>query len=319
MKVGVIGLGVMGKNHARVLANLETVDELFLFDPMAKSIGSVFGYSVTDNLDSFLQNTMDYCVVSSPTSTHKAMSIALAKQSINALIEKPLASSEGEAREINQVFLQQGLVSAVGHVERFNPAVIALKEKLSTGLLGEIYQISTRRVGPYSGRIRDVGVVKDLASHDIDLVMWITNAKYQNLDSRIIRPLAHEHEDALVAIGTLDSGIIVNHTVNWLSPTKERVTVVLGERGVLLADTLNGDLYLYEHGSAINEWPGLSLLTGATQGPSHRFEVKKIEPLVSEHLAFQNFILGSGSCEAATLEDGIEVLRIAELITSSPN
>lgn len=318
MRVGVIGLGVMGKNHARVLGSLESVDEVFLYDPMAKSIGPVFGCSVTDDLSSFLENKMDYCVVSSPTSTHKEMALALARHSINALIEKPLASSESEAREIHKIFVAAGLFSAVGHVERFNPAVVALKDKLSAGLLGKIFQISTRRIGPYSGRIRDVGVVKDLASHDIDLVLWISGAKYESLDSRIIRPLGNNHEDALVAIGTLSTGAIVNHTVNWLSPAKERVTMVLGEKGVLVADTLNGDLYFYENGSAINEWSGMSLLTGATQGASHRFELKKIEPLVSEHLSFQKAITKSGDCEAATLEDGIEVLRIAELMSSSP-
>jgi predicted dehydrogenase len=315
MKVGVIGLGVMGKNHARVLSSMESVSEVVLFDPFAEEIGLVHGVKVQSKLDDFLKSGLDYCVVSSPTITHLEIGLKLAELKIPTLMEKPLASSQSEGKKLVEAFHSSGVTAAVGHVERFNPAILAMKDKLSEGLLGELYQITTRRVGPYSGRIRDVGVVKDLASHDIDLVTWLSGSRYDSLDSRTLRPLGKGHEDIFLAIGTLANGVLVSHLVNWVSPTKERITSILGEHGMLVADTLSVDLYFFEKGSQSINWDRMSLLKGSSEGATHKFELEKNEPLVNEHLAFQGAIAVGGNLNgASSFEEGLGVLEIADLI-----
>jgi predicted dehydrogenase len=312
MKVGVIGLGVMGKNHARVLSNMASVSDLVLFDPLGAQLGVVHGVTVESNIDTFLNQDMDYCVVSSPTSTHLEMGLKLAERNIATLIEKPLASNEEDGQKLVDAFDKAGVIAGVGHVERFNPAIMAMKEKLQDGVLGNVYQIATRRVGPYSGRIRDVGVVKDLASHDIDLVGWLSQSNYESLNSRTLKPMGNEHEDILLAIGTLGNGSLVSHLVNWVSPTKERVTSVLGEKGMLVADTLSVDLYFFEKGSQPTNWDGISIFKGTSEGATHKFELAKNEPLVNEHLAFQKAIVEMSPSGLATLSEGLEVLRVAE-------
>ena len=312
MKVGVIGLGVMGKNHARVLSNMAGVSDLVLFDPLGAQLGVVHGVTVESNIDTYLNQEMDYCVVSSPTSTHLEMGLKLADKKIATLIEKPLASNEEDGQKLVEAFEKAGVIAGVGHVERFNPAIMAMKEKLQAGVLGNVYQIATRRVGPYSGRIRDVGVVKDLASHDIDLVGWLSQSNYESLSSRTLKPMGNEHEDILLAIGTLGNGSLVSHLVNWVSPTKERVTSVLGEKGMLVADTLSVDLYFFEKGSQPTNWDGISIFKGTSEGATHKFELAKNEPLVNEHLAFQKAIVDNDPGGLATLDEGLEVLKVAE-------
>jgi predicted dehydrogenase len=283
-----------------------------LFDPLGAQLGVVHGVTVESNIDTFLNQDMDYCVVSSPTSTHLEMGLKLAERNIATLIEKPLASNEEDGQKLVDAFDKAGVIAGVGHVERFNPAIMAMKEKLQDGVLGNVYQIATRRVGPYSGRIRDVGVVKDLASHDIDLVGWLSQSNYESLNSRTLKPMGNEHEDILLAIGTLGNGSLVSHLVNWVSPTKERVTSVLGEKGMLVADTLSVDLYFFEKGSQPTNWDGISIFKGTSEGATHKFELAKNEPLVNEHLAFQKAIVEMSPSGLATLSEGLEVLRVAE-------
>jgi predicted dehydrogenase len=192
-----------------------------------------------------------------------------------------------------------------------------MKKKLEHEVLGKVYQISTRRVGPYSGRIRDVGVVKDLASHDIDLVGFLSGSTYENLSSRTLNPLGNSYEDLLIAIGTLSNGSLVSHLVNWVSPTKERVTSVLGEKGMLVADTLSVDLFFYENGSKPTNWDGISIFKGTSEGATHKFELVKTEPLVNEHVAFQNAVIENSSKGLATIAEGLKVLKVAERLVQA--
>jgi predicted dehydrogenase len=314
LKVGVVGLGAMGKNHARVLSNMSSVDELVLYDPLGEGIGELHGETVGNDLASFLDQKFDYCVVSSPTSTHRDMALKLANLGIPTLIEKPLAFSVEEAVEISQAFESGDLMGAVGHIERYNPAIIALREKLATGVLGKIFQITTRRVGPYSGRIRDVGVVKDLATHDIDLVLSLSESGYRSIDAQLSFPLGSGHEDSLLAIGELENGVQYSHVVNWISPTKERVTSVLGENGLIVADTLTGKLSIYENGTSVNPWDESAVLQEAFEGAVQELAVSKVEPLIQEHRVFQSAIMGNADNELVSIKQGLEVLKVAERI-----
>src|SRR5207245_1643369 len=121
-------------------------------------------------------------------------------------------------------------VAAVGHVERFNPAIRAMHQRLAAGELDAIYQVTTSRQGPFPDRVRDVGVIKDLATHDFDLTAWVTGSYYASVAARTAHKAGRPHEDLVAVSGSLRDGTVVNHLVNWLTPTKDRRVVVTGER-----------------------------------------------------------------------------------------
>lgn len=312
LRAGVLGLGVMGRHHSRVLNELDGVDFLGVYDPADSVPPTVEGKPVVKDLDQFLDMGFDYCVVAAPTIYHLDIGKALAARGIHALIEKPVASTTAEAEELRDLFAAAGLIGGVGHIERYNPALQSARQRIEDGLIGEIYQIATRRQGPFPGRIADVGVIKDLASHDIDLTTWVTQQHYVSVNARTAHRSGREHEDMLIAVGTLSKGTIASHTVNWLTPFKERTTIITGEKGALIADTLTADLTHYSNGNASESWEGLSAFRGVSEGDVTRFALFKKEPLLSEHQAFRDAVLSGDPKGTVTLAEGTTVVKIAE-------
>ena len=187
-----------------------------------------------------------------------------------------------------------------------------MRQKLEEGLLGDIYQITTRRQGPFPARIADVGVVKDLATHDIDLTAWVAQSPYKNVSARTTHRSGRSHEDMVVAVGTLENGTIVNHVVNWLSPFKERNTTVIGDKGALVADTLTADLTYYENGHVKSDWDSVQSFRGVSEGDVVRFALNKVEPLLTEHLAFRDAVKTGDQSHIVTLADGLAAVHIAD-------
>lgn len=317
LKAGVIGLGMMGRLHARVLQSLEGVELVGFSDPAPQYDGEYAGKPVYATVEELLGSGLDYCVVAAPTAFHLDVAMQLASAKVHALIEKPVAFDVESAERIVEAFAAANLVGGVGHIERFNPALQSMRKRLADGQLGEIYQVTTRRQGPFPGRIADVGVVKDLASHDIDLTAWITGQQYVSVSARTTHRSGRAHEDMVVAVGTLSDGTIVNHVVNWLSPFKERSTVVTGEFGSLVADTLTADLTFYENGKTSVVWDGVSSFRGVTEGDVIRYALEKREPLMTEHEAFRDAVLTRDESGIVTLKEGLEVVRTAERLVQS--
>jgi UDP-N-acetylglucosamine 3-dehydrogenase len=312
LRAGVLGLGVMGRHHSRVLNALDGVDFVGVYDP-ADSVGpEIEGKPVLKNLDEFLDLGFDYCVVAAPTIYHLDIGTALAERGIHALIEKPVASTTVAATELRELFAAAGLIGGVGHIERFNPALQSARQRIEDGLIGDIYQIATRRQGPFPGRIADVGVIKDLASHDIDLTAWVSQQEYVSVNARTAHRSGRDHEDMVVAIGTLSKGTIATHTVNWLTPFKERTTIITGEKGALIADTLTADLTHYQNGVTRSTWDRVSSFRGVSEGDITRFALTKKEPLLAEHEAFRDAVLTGDTSKIVTLAEGTNVVMIAE-------
>src|SRR5699024_6154662 len=163
LRAGLIGLGMMGRHHARVLRQLDGVDLVAVADPAGDPHGVAGPLEVLPDVGALIAAGIDYAMVAAPTRFHTETGLALAEAGVHALIEKPLASDVDGARQIADAFTAAGLVGAVGHIERYNPALQSLRARLEAGELGEVYQIATRRQGPFPSRIADVGVVKDLA------------------------------------------------------------------------------------------------------------------------------------------------------------
>jgi predicted dehydrogenase len=312
LRAGVVGLGVMGRHHSRVLNSLEGVDFVGVYDPADSVPEQIEGKPVVKDIELLLDMKLDYCVVAAPTIYHLDLGRILASRGIHALIEKPVASDTEAALELKRLFTDAGLVGGVGHIERFNPALQSMRKRLEDGMLGEIYQIATRRQGPFPGRIADVGVVKDLATHDIDLTAWVSQQSYVSVNARTAHRSGRSHEDMVVAIGTLSDGTIVTHTVNWLSPFKERTTVVTGEFGALVADTLTADLTYYQNGVVQSSWDRVSSFRGVSEGDVTRFALDRREPLLAEHEAFRDAVISGETSGIVTLAEGADVVMTAE-------
>jgi UDP-N-acetylglucosamine 3-dehydrogenase len=315
LRAGVLGLGVMGRNHARVLAELDGVEFVGVFDPAQNVPDRVHDKPVIRDLDQFLELKLDYAVVAAPTVFHLEMGTRLAQAGVHALIEKPVASTAEDSRTLRDLFAAKGLIGGVGHVERYNPALQGARQRIEDGMLGEVYQIATRRQGPFPGRIADVGVIKDLATHDIDLTAWVAQQEYVSVNARTTHRSGRAHEDMVLAIGTLSGGTITSHIVNWLTPFKERITIITGEKGVLVADTLTADLSYYENGRIQVAWdPGE--FRGVSEGDLTRFALARKEPLLAEHEAFRDSVLASEPRGIVTLAEGTRVVEIAEQMLS---
>jgi predicted dehydrogenase len=314
----VIGLGMMGRHHARILQGLEGVRFAGAVDPMGDRHGVVRDDGlVVPSIDALLAaGTLDFAVVAVPTEEHLPAVEALAAAGVSVLVEKPLAASTEEADRIIAVCAEHGVRGAVGHVERCNPALLELRRRALDGQLGEVYLVATERVGPFPARIRDVGVVKDLATHDLDLVRWLGGAPIDRVSAQTSHRMGRPHEDIVLATGRLTSDVAFNCVVDWLTPMKTRRMRILGERGMLLADTLTGDLTFYANGDVRSEWTTTQQLRGVSEGDAIRYALQRREPLVVELEAFRDYVRGEAD-PMVSLESGREVVRYAEAVLAS--
>ena len=316
LRAGLIGLGMMGRNHARVLRSLDGVELVGVCDPAGDPDGVAPGVPCDEELAALLARGLDLAVVATPTEDHLVVGLALAEAGVATLIEKPLAVDQASGRQLVEAFERRQLVAAVGHVERCNAAVRALRSRLANGDLGELYQVATYRQGPFPDRIRDVGVIKDLATHDFDLTEWVTGRLYAEVTARTAHRAGRPHEDLVAVVGSLEDGTVTSHLVNWLTPTKERRIVVTGERGCLVADTLTADLTFYANGVVRSEWDAISKFRGVAEGDMIRYAIAKPEPLRIELEQFRDAVLG-GPGHIMTMRAGLRVLEVADAVAES--
>ena len=317
LRAGVVGLGTMGRNHVRVLRDLPGIELVGATDPEPRARNAAArAIPVTADLDALLALGIEMCVVASPTLTHTNVGLQLADAGVHALIEKPLASDPESGQLLAEAFDKRGLVGAVGHIERYNPAVSALRAQLAQGDLGSIFQITTRRQGPFPQRIRDVGVVMDLAIHDIDLTQWVTGCRYLTVTAFTAHPSGRGHEDLVSVSGLLRDGTVTNHLVNWLSSMKERIVTVTGERGCLTASTLSTELRFYRNGSVTTSSTNGPPFHGASEGDQIRYAIPKREALSVELESFRDAILQK-SAEIVTLWQGVDTVKVADAILAA--
>lgn len=316
LRAGLIGLGMMGRHHARVLSALDGVDLVAVADPGGDPHGVAGSLGVLSDVDELIGQGIDYCVVAVPTAFHEEVALALAAAGVHALIEKPLAPASPGAQKIADAFADEGLLGAVGHIERYNPALQSARRRVQEGELGRIFQVTTRRQGPFPGRVADVGVVMDLATHDIDLTAWVSRQPFASVSARTAHKSGREHEDLVAVVGTLADGTVTDHLVNWLSPFKERVTVITGERGTFVADTLSADLTMYANGSVATTWDEVQQFRGVSEGDVIRYAITKPEPLLVEHEQFRDAVLGK-EADVVALEQACATVRVAEAMLES--
>jgi UDP-N-acetylglucosamine 3-dehydrogenase len=316
LRAGLVGLGMMGRNHARLLQSVDGIELVAVADPVGDVNGAVPNATVVPTVDEMIAIGLDICVVACPTEDHEEVGIKLAAAGVHALIEKPLAVDLPAARRLADAFDAAGLVGAVGHIERSNAAVRSLRSRLAAGELGDVFQVATRRLGPFPARIRDVGVVKDLATHDLDLAAWVGGADYVSISAQTACKAGREHEDLVAATGMLRNGVITNHLVNWLTPYKERLIVATGDKGVFVADTITADLTHYKNGEIPVEWENLSGFRGVTEGDVTRYAIPKPEPLKVQLEGFRDAVMGD-NCDIVTMREGMAAVAAADAAIES--
>lgn len=312
LRLGVIGLGSMGRHHARVIRATPGMELVALADPVGDKFEVAGSLPVLPDVDALIAAGLDAAVVAVPTVHHEEVALALAAAGVATMVEKPIAHSVEAGERVAAAFDAAGVVGCVGYVERCNPAVIAMRERIQQGLLGEIYQITTSRQGPFPPRITDVGVVQDLATHDFDLTPWIAGSDYTRLTAHVQHRSGRDKEDMVVATGLLANGVIVNHLVNWLSPRKERQCIATGERGALVADTLTGDLTFYANGTFENDWDAVATFRGVNEGDVTRYAIQKREPLAVEQAHFRDAVRGEGVAGIVPMSEGVQTLRVVD-------
>jgi len=293
MKIGLIGFGSMGKNHYRVLKGIEGVELVAVCDPIsADGLPERCYRSCTTMLS---REHLDAVVVAVPTSSHYETALEVIRYNVPLLLEKPLAATVAEGQRLIRAADKAGVLSAVGHVERFNPVVRALIRELRDK---EIYSIAITRVGPFPPRINDVGVLVDLSVHDIDLVHCLTNNR-RSIEERIYKSnkqLDGREDNAIIAFH-LEGDVVASIVTNWLTPFKRRTIEVATDRAFYTADLVTQELVEY---SAYEE-NGSHLV--------RQCSVDKGEPLKKELEAFLHYVKTGERDGLATLEDGLRPLQ----------
>lgn len=321
IKAAVIGVGAMGRNHARVYAELDNVELVGVADSnqeLANDTAKKFQVNAYTDYRELLDKTKPEIVsVVVPTAMHEEVGTVVLQAGAHVLIEKPIASTVEAGKRLMALADAQGLKLTVGHIVRFNPAIRALREKLQAGELGRIFQIVCRRVGPFPARIRDVGVVLDLAPHDIDVIRYLAGEEPVSVYAQTARQVHTEHEDLVFGMLQFPSGMTGALEINWLTPTKVRETQVLGARGMFRVDDLTQDLYFFANSETDGElWSALGAIKGVSEGQMIRYPLKRYEPLRAELEAFVNAV-AEDKPVLVSATDGLEALRIAQAMIES--
>jgi predicted dehydrogenase len=297
LRMGVIGVGVMGSNHARVLTDMPGVQLLAVADPDRKQrdfVTRALGCAGVDNLDALLDLGVEAVTIAAPTHLHRDIALACISRGIHVLVEKPISSSVEEGREIIAAAQRAGVTLMVGHVERFNPAVEAIKN----AIVGEdILSIAITRVGPFPPRMSNVGVVIDLAVHDIDLIRWFTDSDIVEVQPQLSSAVAEREDIALLQFRTA-SGVLAHINTNWLTPFKAR-NVTVATRGKYVM----GDLLTRQVTECFGFQPDGSY-------SMRHLSVGHAEPLRAELMAFVHAIV-ERKPPAVTGEEGVASLEIA--------
>ncbi len=314
-RVGVVGTGVMGRNHARVLYELPNVELVGVADSNLEAARQVGGAHATrgyGSLTELLQKERPEAVtIAVPTENHHGAVMEALDAGCHVLVEKPIAATLAQADELVAAARSAGLVLAVGHIERYNPAVLELKRRLDAGQLGRAYQFDAQRLGPFPQRVRDVGVVIDLATHDLDLMRFLTGSEIVRVYAETRRKVHTTREDMVSGLLRLEDGSVGLLQINWLTPTKIRQLTVTGERGMFRADYLTQDLVFHENAEAADHnWEQITMLRGVSEGSMVKYAIQKREPLQSELEAFMKAI-GGEPAGIVSGEDGSEALRLA--------
>jgi predicted dehydrogenase len=319
LSVGLAGLGSMGRNHLRILSGLTDIRLAAVADPVAETLAEATARTgaqgFAEPLAMIAEAELDAIVIAAPTTAHVPLALAAIERGVAVLVEKPLAATIEEAAQIVAAARRHGVPVQVGHVERFNPAVLELGRLIGEGWLSSVYSIASRRAGPFPARIRDVGVTIDLATHDVDILSWIAGERPSRVYAETAQRIHAEHEDLLFGLLHFPSGATGMLDVNWLTPAKRRQLLVVGEEGMFELDYLTQRLTFTRATDTTNP----RLIGGYAptfEGEVADLPVASAEPLAAELDAFLR-VVREGGRPIVDAEDGLWAVAVATSLLSS--
>ncbi len=297
LRIGVVGVGVMGSNHARVLSDIAGVELVGVADPDPKRrdfVSAMLGCTAVADDDALLRYGLDAVSIAAPTHLHHAIALKCIARGVHLLVEKPIAPTVEEGRAIVAAARRAGVTLMVGHVERFNPAVQSIKRAIKDQ---DILSIAITRVGPFPPRMSNVGVVIDLGVHDIDLIRWFTELDIVEIQPQMSSAVAEREDIALLQFRTA-SGVLAHINTNWLTPFKARnIHIATRDKYVI------GDLLTLQVTECFGFQPDGSY-------SMRHLSVGYAEPLRSELVAFVDAVR-DGEPPAVTGEEAVASLEIA--------
>jgi predicted dehydrogenase len=319
LRIGLAGLGSMGRNHLRILSGRPDLRLAAVADPVPEALAAAVALSgaqgFAEPLSMLAEAELDAVVIAAPTMAHLPIALVAIERGTAVLVEKPLAATTDEALRILAAARTVGVPVQVGHVERFNPAVLELGRLLEAGWLSTVYAIASRRAGPFPARIRDVGVTIDLATHDVDILSWIAGERPVRVYAEIAQRLHATHEDLLFGLVHFPSGATGMLDVNWLTPAKRRQLVVTGEEGMFELDYLTQRLTFTRATADVSP----TLIDGYAptfEGDVAVLPVANAEPLAAEIDAFVE-VVRHGGRPIIDAEDGLWAVAIANGLLES--
>jgi UDP-N-acetylglucosamine 3-dehydrogenase len=297
LKMAVVGVGFWGRNHVRVLSELPDVELVAVCDmdqQRTAMVAEKYGLKAySDSAKMYEEEELDavtLCVWSTRLSEEALKALKAQK---HVLVEKPMARSSAEARKIINVAKAKKLHLTVGFIERFNPAVRRLKEALAEGKIGSPVSVTVRRVTKWPERIGDVGVVKDTAIHDIDIVRFIFDEDPMSVYARAGHLRHSKFEDYAQIMLSFSNGKSAFLEANWLTPYKIRKLTVTGSDAIISLDYITQEMTIEN--------------LGQTLTPRYEFE----EPLKLELQHFIQCVINNKTPLVSGL-DGWKALKIAE-------
>jgi predicted dehydrogenase len=310
----------MGRNHARAWAEVPGVELVAVADADPRAVEravrgrTLHGFTELDAMLGSIE--LDALSIAVPTSLHEDVALAAMERGIAVLVEKPLAGDAAAARRIIACAERTKAVASVGHIERFNPAVLELEKRLAEEPLGQLFQIKSRRTGPFAARIRDVGVTVDLATHDIDIMRRVVGSPITRVYAETAQRLHSTHEDLFTGLVRFANDVVGVLDINWLTPTKIRELSVAGEGGMFVIDYLAQHLTFFENSDAEMDFESLARVSGVSEGNMIRYSIPRVEPLRAELDAFAAAVRGDAPV-GVPLTDGLAAVVMAELALES--
>ncbi len=321
LKAAVIGAGIMGNNHARIYARLDRVNLVAVADIDAETAQRVAGTykarAYTDYRQMLAAERPDVVSVVVPTRLHRQVALDVIEAGAHCLVEKPLAPNMQDGEAIIRAAEAKGVRLTVGHIERFNPAVIALKEHLAAGDIGRIFQVLARRVGPFPSRVEDVGVVFDLATHEVNIMEHLVGSEVESLYAETEQEIHAHHEDLLSGLLKFRNGTVGVLDINWLTPAKIRELYIIGARGMFVLNYLTQSLRFHENPMANGVVEGgLVALLGISPGKITEYDIRREEPLKLELESFVEAVC-LDKPPVVSGEEGLRAVYLAEKLVES--
>ncbi len=316
MNIGVIGVGSMGQNHARVLSGMDSLGAVLdSNEKLAEEVGEKFNVPCFTDIDDFLKFDLDGVTIATPANIHNEIAIKVMENGLDLLVEKPIALNSSKARELVEKASKEELILAVGMIERHNPVISTAKTLINDGNVGDVITMSSKRVSSFPARVSDMGVIMDLAIHDLDVMRYLSEDEITSVyTSGGPSNNGSGHEDHANILIQFENGVDGLLEVNWLTPHKVRNLWITCSKEYIEIDYIDQTMVISS--SQLLEYDVSNLFDIPLEHNIRKYSVKRQEPLRRELQDFVDSIKDRRE-PMVNGEDGLKSMKVAEAALKS--